>query len=161
MLKAGQIALLLALVCLCACQPDTSCRQDLDVTAGVTLKGTTIDSLGVGIEFTSWDSITVQGAGNDSLLYDNSKSINRLSLPLRGDTTYTVYRLNWHGQDAVITVKHDNTQRFISMACGCVVYHTIEAVSFTGSWIDSVKIINSAVEPAEQENVTVYLTVRD
>jgi len=142
-----------------SCQPDEKCRQSLDVVAGIALKGTAVDSLGEGTAFTSWDSITVQGVGNDSVLYDNKKAVSRVLVPLRIDTNVTAFTLTWHGVDDVVYIKHDNERRFVSMACGCVIYHTIESVWCKGTWIDSVKLVNSAVETVEQDNMQVYVTI--
>lgn len=146
---------------LAACQPDTTCRQSTDVVAGIALRGISIDSTGVATDFTAWDEITVQGVGNDSVLYDNSTNVSRILVPLCIDTNITAYSLDWKNQEDIIYFRHDNTRRFISMACGCVVYHTIDSVWCKGTWIDSVKIVNSAVEPVEQDNVRVFVTVEE
>lgn len=159
-MKVGKnIGLFLLLAVLAACEPDKTCRQDVDVTAEIVLKGTVIDTAGIATAFTSWDSITVQGVGNDSVLYNNAKSVSKLLVPLKIDTNVTTYSLTWHGQTDVVYFRHDNTRRFVSMACGCVIYHSIEEVWCNGVWIDSVKIVNSAVEAVEQENVQVYVTI--
>jgi len=139
-----------------SCQPDEGCRQNMNVSAGVTLRGLATDSADVETPFSSWDSITVQGVDNDSLLYDNSKLISQLQLPLHNDTGITVYRLTWHNTEDKLYFHHDNTMQFVSMACGCIIYHTIDSVWCEGTWIDSVKIINSAVESVQQENVKIY-----
>ena len=144
-----------------ACQPDTTCRQDTNVVAGIVLRGISIDSAGIAQEFASWDKITVQGVGNDSVLYDSCTNISRILVPLRTDTNITAYSLDWRNEEDIIYFRHDNTRRFISMACGCVVYHTIDSVWCKGTWIDSVKIVNSAVEPVEQDNVRIFVTIEE
>ena len=133
----------------------------MNVTAGVTLRGLAVDSAANVTEFASWDSITVQGVGSDSVLYDNSYSVTQLQLPLRSDTTVTAFTLTWHELTETLYIRHDNTQRFVSMACGCAIYHNIDSVWFSGTWIDSVKIINSAVEAVKQENIKLYTTLED
>ena len=153
-------AVLLIAAGLVSCEPDKACRQDMTVTAGVGLRGLYIDTADVVTEFSGWDSITVQGVGNDSVLYDNSKLVSQLQLPLRNDTDLTAYTLTYHGTEDKLYFHHDNTMRFVSMACGCIIYHQIDSVWCEGTWIDSVKIINSAVEGIVQENVKVYLTLK-
>ncbi len=156
---AKTIGLFVLLAVLAACEPDKTCRQDVDVNATILLKGTFIDTAGVASSFTTWDSITVQGVGSDSVLYDNEKSVSKLLVPLRIDKNVTAYALTWRGKTDTLYMWHDNTQRFISMACGCVVYHTIESVAGRSVWMDSLKLVNSAVENIEQDNVQVYVTI--
>ena len=155
------LGILMILMMLAGCRPDEVCRQDLSIAAGVVLRGTSVDSAGVVSNFTSWDSITVQGVGSDSVLYNNAKSVKTLYLPLRPDTALTMYRLNWHGEEDILYVRHDNTRRYVSMACGCIIYHTIDTVWSDGVWIDSVEIMNSAVESASQNNIRIYTSVEE
>ena len=93
-----------------ACEPDKTCRQELDVSAGVTLRGFAVDSTEKVTEFAAWDSITVQGVGNDSVLYNNKQSVTQLQLPLRSDTTVTAFTLTWHEMTETLYIHHDNTQ---------------------------------------------------
>ena len=152
---------MLGALCLVCCQPDTTCRQNTDVVAGIVLRGMSIDSAGIAHEFASWDEITVQGVGSDSVLYDSCTNVSRILVPLRIDTNITAFSLDWRNAEDIIYFRHDNTRRFISMACGCVVYHTIDSVWCDGTWIDSVKIVNSAVEPVEQDNVRIFVTIEE
>ena len=54
-------------------------------------------------------------------------------------------------------IQHTPRQQFISMACGCTVYHTITAAWSTDPRVDSVSIINASVEAAAQDNLCIYL----
>lgn len=138
---------------LAGCRPDTICRQDTDVALGVSVRWLLTDSTGAVTLQTAFDSIRVQGVGNDSVLYDNGKNVSTLQLPLRADTCVTAFALLWHGAEDTLFVRHDNTRHFISQACGCTVYHTIDTVWHSGNAIDSVAILNSTVESDGQENV--------
>lgn len=158
-MKVKILILLFAAAIIVACEPDKTCRQELDVVAGISLQGLSVDTAGVPTAFTSWDSITVQGVDNDSVLYNNTYTVSQLLLPLRNDTNITTYSLVWHDTEDKVYIKHDNTQRFISMACGCVIYHTIDDVWCDGTWIDSVKIVNSAVETVKQDNIKIFVTI--
>lgn len=155
------LGILMILMILVGCRPDEVCRQDLDIAAGVVLRGISVDTAGVGSEFTSWDSITVQGVGRDSVLYNNAKSVTILRLPLRSDTALTMFRLIWHGEEDTLYVRHDNTRRYVSMACGCIIYHNIDTAWSGGVWIDSLEILNSTVESASQNNIRIYTTIEE
>lgn len=149
--------LLLSATFVVSCRPDTICRQDIDVRLGVVVSWQQVDSSGGITTKTAWDSISVQGVANDSLLYANAKNVTTLWLPLRPDTSQTAYVLTWHDKCDTIFVRYDNTRRFISQACGCMVYHTLESVRCGGTIVDSVEVLNSLVETAKQENICVYV----
>lgn len=161
MVREYIFVILLLVLGLVACEPDRTCRYDVDVNAVLVLKCTHYDTLDVASTVEQWDSITVQGVGNDSILYANSKAVKQVNLPLREDTTVTAYELTWKGKKETLYIQHSNTQQFISMACGCVIYHQIEKVWCDKVWADSVEIINAAVETVEQNNIRIFATTRD
>lgn len=146
---------------LAACEPDEVCRQETSVTAGIVLRGIVVDTTWIGKEVTTWDTITVQGVGNDSILYDHSTYLSVLRLPLRVDTDVTQFTLLWNGFTDTLFIQHDNRMQFISMACGCVIFHHIDSAWCTRHWMDSVTIINSTIENYEQDNLRVHSTVPD
>lgn len=152
------LLLLLLLGSLVSCQPDTVCRQDNTVALGVSVQYLFTDSAGNTTIQNTFDSISVQGINNDSVLYANAHNLSALWLPLRPDTSLTAFSLLWHGQYDTLYVRHDNTLRFISHACGCAIYHTIDSVWHRGNAIDSIAIINATVETTQQENI--QLTMR-
>lgn len=152
------LGILTFVIGLAACQPDTTCRQSINIACGVILQGTAIDSVGEMTEFTSWDSVSVQGVENDSILYNNAYMVSRLLLPLHVDTNLTAYTILWHEDTDTLYIRHTNTMKFISMACGCAIYHVIDSAWYSGSRIDSVKIVNSTVEAVAQDNIRVYVT---
>ena len=154
-------AILLFALGLVACEPDRTCRQEVDVKAGVALRCLHIDTLDVASNIQQWDSITVQGVGSDSVLYNNSKNVKQIYLPLRRDTTVTVFTLKWQGKTEKLYIQHSNAQQFISMACGCVIYHQIEKVWTDKVRADSARIVNTAVEAIKQDNIYIYATTRD
>lgn len=143
---------------LASCTPDAVCRQENTVALGVSVQYLFTDSAGNSTIQNTFDSISVQGINNDSVLYANAHNLSALWLPLRPDTSLTAFSLLWHGQYDTLYVRHNNTLRFISHACGCAIYHTIDSVWHHGNAIDSIAIINSTVETTQQENI--QLTMR-
>ena len=152
----------LAALVLVGCEPDKTCRQEIDVRTGLVLRCFHHDTLDIVNEVVSWDSITVQGVGNDSVLYNNTKNVKQVWLPLRGDTTITAYNLTWQGKTETLYIQHTrSSQVFVSMACGCIIFHHIEKVWCDKVWADSVVIVNSAVELPKQDNIRIYATIKD
>ncbi len=151
------VAVWLLAVGMASCRPDTVCRQDIAVTAGVTTEWVLTDTAGNATQQVAFDSVSVWGVGNDSILYDNGLAVETLRLPLRADSTLTAYVILWHEAFDTLYIRHDNTRKFISSACGCVVYHTIDTAWAAGTFIDSLYIVNSSVETVQQTNIHLRL----
>lgn len=145
---------------LLSCIPDSECRQDMSVTAGVDVVFYMADTTGLEIEQLYWDSISVQGVGSDSILYDNAKRQEVLRLPLRMDTSVTAYALTWHEQPETLYIHHDNELRFVSQACGCTVFHTIDSAWTSGGFITKPVIVNAAVANVPENHITLLINLR-
>lgn len=104
-----------------------------------------------------WDSVQIWGIECDTMPYIEVKNQNKLWLPLRVDTAVTTYQIRWHELHDFITIHHTNDRQFISNACGCMVYHTIDTVLFSGAFIDSVEVLNTIVSGTTEENILLYL----
>ena len=123
----------------------------------LTLQADSINQKGHTVKYTSWDSITVELLGEYNLLFDNGKSISKLPMPLLPDTTVSTFLITFHEQTDTLFVEHTPRQYFVSLACGCAIYHTITAAWSTDPRVDSVQIINANVENAVQENLCIHL----
>ena len=123
----------------------------------LTLQADSINQKGHIVKYTSWDSITVELLGEYNLLFDNGKSISKLPMPLLPDTTISTFLITFHEQTDTLFVEHTPRQYFVSLACGCAIYHTITAAWSTDPRVDSVQILNANVENAVQENLCIHL----
>ena len=124
---------------------------------GMTVQWTSTDTTGVESVMSQWDSVQIWGIECDTVPYIEVKNQNKLWLPLRVDTAVTTYQILWHEQLDSITIHHNNDRQFISNACGCMVYHTIDTVLFGGVFIDSVEVLNTIVSGTTEENILLYL----
>lgn len=140
---------------LTACEPDTACHQELGTAVQITLSADSVTSAGDTVHYTQWDSIAVVGIGSDIGMQD--KDIKIMGLELRPDTNLTAYLMLYHNQIDTLFIQHTPRQQFISLACGCAVYHTITAAWSSDSRVDSVSIINASVESVAQDNLCIYL----
>lgn len=143
----------MTVVLLCGCTVDQQCRTAFDVRMQAVFRADSLQADSTYATYAIWDSITVQGLGRDSVLYDNRKGITTLQLPLRPDTTVTAYRLTYHGRTDTLYIIHNNDIQFISLACGEVIYHTIEGFRARGTWIDSIAMIDSTVQATAKDNI--------
>lgn len=151
------ITLLVVMAIVGACTRDTVCRRDMEVAMGVSLQADSLNQKGHSVKYTAWDSITVEVIGKSDSIIDNRKSLKRLTLPLRPDTTISAFIMTFHEQTDTLFVEHTPRQYFVSLACGCAIYHTITAAWSTDYRVDSVQIINANVENAVQENLRIHL----
>lgn len=121
-----------------SCQPDSQCRQESIIEAKIAFKNKVQKDVVI-------DSITIQGVGSDSILYDNKKSVRSVDLPLHKTTNKTQFVFSNETYLDTLTIEHINTENFISLECGCFIYHTIEQAYSTGSWIDSIAVVNTEI----------------
>lgn len=138
-----------------ACEPETTCHQELDTIVLMTLSADSITPAGDTAYYAQWDSITMVGIG--SKIGIQGKNTKVMGLELQPDTNQTAYLILYHNQIDTLYIQHTPRQQFISMACGCAVYHTITAAWSSDPRVDSVSIINASVESIAQNNLCIYL----
>ena len=152
-----------------ACTSETTCHKDMTVNMVVTLQADSLNEKQHNVRYTSWDSITVQIVGENIILWDNKKGVKQLPLflhptsqdpnVLETDTNsiITAFAMTYHLQTDTLYVEHTPRQYFVSLACGCAIYHTILNAWSSDPRVDSVQIINANVENAVQENLRIHL----
>ncbi len=156
---------LLGLVGVCClltnCTVESECRQDYTARLQVVLQVDSVTLSNDTIRQEGLDSIRLWGAGKDSLWLNNQKNVSSLSLPLRVDTTCTeyVFALGDSGEEHFY-IYHQNNPTFVSLACGCFVYYTIDSITCDGRWIDKIEILNAQVENVGQDNARFHITLK-
>ena len=149
--------ILLIAVVLMACSGSKTCQIADDIALQIGFYSDSIDSAGNRVEYVKpIDSITVQGIGSDSILYNNTKNATSISLPLHNTLTTTSYALIVNGMPDTLTVNHQNNDFFVSMECGCFTYHVIEDVTETANLFDSVAYINFDIGRTQTENIRLF-----
>lgn len=123
----------------------------------ISLQADSLNVKGHAVKYTTWDSVTVEVIDKNELFIDNRIGLSKLTLPLRPDTTISSFLFTYHEQTDTLFVEHTPRQYFVSLACGCAIYHTITAAWSTDYRVDSVQIINANVENAVQENLCIHL----
>ncbi len=150
------------LVLLAACSVDEECRQTESVRCVVVFSCDSVvsnEDTVYTVNFNTVDSVTVQGVGSDSVLYNNQKNVSRLSLPLRSDTTETRYQLTLNSHPETLVIQHTNDEYFVSLACGCFVFHAVDTAFGTNGMIVNSEVINTAVQNVEQDNIKIYISL--
>ena len=127
----------------------------MNAAVQISFSADSVTTVGDTVYYTQWDSISVVGVGSDIGL--QGKNIKTIGVELRPDTNLTMYLMLYHDQIDTLFIQHTPRQQFISMACGCAVYHTITAAWSSDPRVDSVGIINASVEAVAQDNLCIYL----
>ena len=160
MKKINLLKILLIINCsllITNCSSNGDCNQTLAVSLGVDFYCTEFDiTQDQFVSKTLNDTLTIYGLDNDSLLA-NDKYISEIQLPLKpffNQTTYIFERK--HLSPDTITFTYENEQNFISLECGCLVFHRITDVEHTFYNIDSVAVINNFAANTQTKNIRIY-----
>ena len=140
---------------LVSCEPDKACHQELQVAVQIILAADSVTAAGDTVAYAQWDSLIVVGVGSDIGM--SGKKIKGVGLELRPDTNFTMYLMQYHNQIDTLFIEHTPKQHFVSMACGCAVYHTINKVWSSDSRIENISIINANIETIAQDNICIHL----
>ena len=144
---------------LLSCNSSEECREETDVKMTVDFMTRTLDTKS-GIYKNAVliiDSLTVKGLDSDSLIYNNSKKVKSIALPLRIGSTETAFEFRINNITDTLYFQHSNNdQYFISLECGCVVTHEILGVSTTAHFSDSIIINNKDVNNIETTHIQIF-----
>lgn len=151
------VTLFLVLVLTVSCsQQDDTCRESRNVKLNATFYVDSInpDNRYVTEKFTV-DSLTVQGVGKDSLIY-NKKSTMYMELPLQIFAEESRFSLIINTISDTITIRYKNFLEFLSVECGSIRTHSIDTVFSTNHFIDSISIQQQKVNTIKIENIQIY-----
>lgn len=141
---------LFAILFIAACSQDEACREKRDVKlqAGFfTFETTTAAGI---------DSLTVYGLGQDSLIYDNEKDIDEISLPLNNSDVQSIFVMKFNELYDTLFVLHTNTEYFISYPCGTVTTYQIDTVLSTNHYIKGIKIQHHEINTTDVQHVQIF-----
>lgn len=147
---------LLAAISLTSCG-DSSCTESTTANAMMTFYSRSTSSA------LTIDSISVRGIGTDSILYDKSREVKYISVPLRINSNESAFQLNFYrsnssanAQTDTVRFYHQNRPQYISPDCGCSVFYHIDSVSHTRHRIDTVKIKQPEITNQNEEHLQIY-----
>lgn len=153
------ISILLISIVLVSCTLSEECREDKDVYMQMGFYTKTLNTK-TGLYVNSAlaiDSLWVNGLGVDSFLFENSKKINSIDVPLKKLSTQTDFIVRFNQKTDTISIFYQNNDRyFISLECGCVIAHSIDEVTSTNHFIDSISVINRDITPTNAEHIQIY-----
>lgn len=115
------------------------------------------------------DTMTVTAEGTDSILLNRGTQIGSFSLPMSYWQDEDVLNFSFKSASSdytlemVLYLKKTNVQHFESPDCPTTMFHELEEVYFETNtpFVDSVVIVNKAVNYDALENVRIYLRTAD
>ena len=141
-----------------SCGYDEECRKDKTVKLGVGFYSkifspkTQNDSVIV----LKIDSITVIGLDNDSVLYNNTKNISSIKLPLKISANQSDFIFRINNITDTVTFLHENYDFYLSFDCGCVKSHSVEAIVNTNHYIRKISIYEPNVNTTNAEHIQIF-----
>jgi len=167
MKKYSFIVFIFSLFLIISCAGDETCTQTKYVKLTVNFyHPNPLDTiLSNRIVTLSIDSLTVQGLKKDStgkytsvdsILYNNQKNVSTINLPLNNFSTSSIFKIKFNAVTDTMTISHSNLNDYLSLECGCIITHTIDSVSMTNHYIDSVRIKIHDVNTINAENIRLY-----
>lgn len=163
-----KLFLLIQLSLLVSCTVDEECRISKNVnfvskfykvsyvasTNSFNFAALSIDSITVkGLKI---DSATNNLTAVDSILYNNTKKINSITLALDKFSSQSKFTIKFNQVTDTVTIYHSNSDYYLSLECGCIKTFTIDTVLTTNNFIDSVKITNHKINNTNAEHLYIY-----
>jgi len=142
---------------LIGCRNDSVCHEDREIGWVCELRRAYLDDNNQRQVANSVDSLTVVGIGQAEPLYNNSKKIGRIVLPMHTQKDSTLFTLLYHNVLDTLCIHHTNQQKFISMECGCIVEHDMTKVRTTNHWISRIEVLTDTMRTAGQTNMNIWI----
>ena len=151
-----------------SCIVDEQCRQNRFVAMKIDFFHVVANKTKDTIKTTvlSIDSVIARGlkfdTKNSKLIYVDSVLSYKfpstsIFLPLQDSLTITRYEVKFNKTIDTLTIKHKNSDYYLSLECGCLKTHTIDSIQITKHFlVDSIKISNQIVNNTNAENIRLY-----
>ena len=115
------------------------------------------------------DTMTIVTEGTDSVLFNRGTKVSSFKLPMsywhEEDTLHFSFTSESRDFELLMTlyVKKANVLHFESPDCPTTMFHDLKSVIFetNASFVDSVVIVNKAVNYDAKENIRIYLHTAD
>ena len=111
----------------------------------------------------AFDSLKVQGIGNDSIIYDYRYNVSRIELPLNSNAESSAFLIYYPAPPEIAHLVVD-TLRFyyevkptlISMECGFVSFFELKEVRHSRMMIDSISINETSIINNLEEHIKIF-----
>jgi predicted nucleic-acid-binding Zn-ribbon protein len=103
------------------------------------------------------DSLTIFGSGMDEMkLYDRTAAVQPALLPLNVTSGESIFVIRINGITDTVTINHNSYPHLVSKECGYSFFHNIDIPLWTNNIIDTIRISQSNITTANEENIRIY-----
>lgn len=159
-------SVILLFIILCAsfifsCKEDGTCREERYVRMYAFFKRLNISDAGdtttVKLRI---DTLSINGLGIDSMLYNRAVGKESVHLPLNKFSNMSQFIFNVNDTIDTISIYHTNTEKYLSFECGVSVTFKIDSIKATDYYIDSILLNIDTVDIRNAEHIYIYHTPR-
>jgi|LSQX01.1.fsa_nt_gb hypothetical protein len=146
-----------SLMLLGSCQNDELCEE---ATSNPLRMGFYLPTVTDGSPTTyTLDSLSLYGSGRpDSLLYDNTKSVRSIEVPLNPASGTTGFVFTFPGEITdTLWVAYTHSLNFVSAECGFTMFYEIQEVTHTNARIHSIQLPQTLVNHSLEEHIKILL----
>ncbi|GEM_PF-664578 len=111
----------------------------------------------------AFDSLKVQGVGNDSIIYDYRYNVSRIELPLNSNVDSSAFLIYYPAPPEIAHLVVDTLRFFynvkptlISMDCGFVSFFELKEVRHSRMMIDSISIEETSIINNFEEHIKIF-----
>jgi len=111
----------------------------------------------------AFDSLKIQGLGNDSIIYDYQYNVSRIELPLNSNTRSSVFLIYYPAPPEIDHLLVDTLRLYyevkptlISMECGFVSFFELTEVVHSRLIIDSISIEETSIINNFDEHIKIF-----
>jgi hypothetical protein len=115
-----------------------------------------------------FDSLKVQGVGNDSIVYDYLYNVSRIELPLNSNAESSAFLIYYPAPPEIAHLVVDTIRFYyevkptlISMECGFVSFFELKEVRHSRMMIDSISIEETSIINNFDEHIKIFPFVDD
>jgi hypothetical protein len=138
-----------------SCDSSDICRENTDVPLRIGFYDINDNSVTTVI-----DSVSVFGLGReDSLIYDNARSVSRLELPLDSSKDTTIFIFKFPLNQDTITIINTRKITLISVGCGFATFYKVNEVYFSKNVIEEIFIQNADIRNDLNEHFKIFFPV--
>jgi Family of unknown function (DUF6452) len=103
------------------------------------------------------DSLTLYGINNDSIIYNQSRSIQPALIPLNSSANSCTFIIEINGKYDTIEFRYTNYPHLISRECGYTFYHHLDTIIPHEHFhaIERIEYINKTITNLNAENIRI------
>lgn len=147
------LAIFLSLLFLLSCESSDICTENIDAPVRFGFYDSDNND-----EVVTIDSLSIFGIGHeDSLIYNNSKNVSRVELPLRIANDTTTFVFIFPEKTDTIEVIYDRKVTLISVGCGFTTFYNLNKINHTENEIISIITEEKEVINNLNEHIKIFV----